>query len=96
MSLGTAARVAEWVEEKLDELEPSSLAITFFGGEPLLNQPVMLYLAERLWASSDATSIYVATSNLWQSASLQPWEPLDAAAAALRDEGRATVRRVFR
>lgn len=51
---------------------------------------------DRLWASSDATSIYVATSNLWQEASLLPWEPLDAAVASLRREGRATVRRSFR
>jgi hypothetical protein len=51
---------------------------------------------DRLWASSDATSIYVATSNLWHPASLASWESLDAAAAALRREGRATVRRTFR
>jgi len=50
---------------------------------------------DRLWASSDATSIYVATSNLWQEASLAPWEPLDAAVVSLRREGRATVRRTF-
>lgn len=51
---------------------------------------------DRLWASSDATSIYVATSNLWQEASLAPWEPLDAALASLRRDGHATVRRTFR
>ena len=52
MSLATAARVAAWVEHELDEIGPERLAVTFFGGEPLLNQPVMFYLAERLWASS--------------------------------------------
>jgi hypothetical protein len=46
-----------------------------------------------LWASSDATSIYVATSNLWQEASLQPWERLDEAAACLRETGSCEIRR---
>jgi uncharacterized protein len=48
MSLDTAARVATWIETRLGAVEPQSLALTFFGGEPLLNQPVMFYLAERL------------------------------------------------
>jgi len=52
MSLDTAARVAAWVERQLDETGAERLALTFFGGEPLLNQPVMFYLAERLWASA--------------------------------------------
>jgi uncharacterized protein len=49
MSLETAARVAEWTESQLDALAPESFALTFFGGEPLLNLPVVYYLAERLW-----------------------------------------------
>jgi hypothetical protein len=48
---------------------------------------------DALWASSDATSIYVATSNLWQAASLQGWEPLHDAAEALRRDGHARVER---
>jgi len=51
---------------------------------------------DRLWASTDATSIYVATSNLWQAASLAPWEPLDEALGRLREHGRVTIRRTFR
>ena len=40
MSLETAARVAAWIEERLDALQPESFVLTFFGGEPLLNLPV--------------------------------------------------------
>ncbi len=48
MSMHDAARVIAWVEERLDTLKPKRLAITFFGGEPLLNLPVLFHLAERL------------------------------------------------
>jgi uncharacterized protein len=48
MSMDTAARTAAWVEERLDAVTPESLVLTFFGGEPLLNLPVLFYLSERL------------------------------------------------
>jgi uncharacterized protein len=48
MSLETAAQVAEWAEGRLDEVQPRRFVMTFFGGEPLLNLPVVFYLAERL------------------------------------------------
>jgi len=57
MSLETAARVGGWVEGRLDVLRPESFVLTFFGGEPLLNQPVMYYLAERLWAVCQARGV---------------------------------------
>jgi uncharacterized protein len=57
MSLETAVRVAEWTEARLDAVAPQSLVLTFFGGEPLLNLPVVYYLAERLWTSCDARGI---------------------------------------
>ena len=47
MSLETAARVAEWFERELDRVRPEKFVLTFFGGEPLLNLPVMYMLAER-------------------------------------------------
>ena len=47
MSLETAARVGDWAEQRLEALRPESYVLTFFGGEPLLNLPVMYYLAER-------------------------------------------------
>jgi uncharacterized protein len=57
MSLETAARVAEWTESRLDAIAPSSFALTFFGGEPLLNLPVVYYLSERLSASCQARGV---------------------------------------
>jgi uncharacterized protein len=57
MTMETAERVAQWAEERLDTLKPESFALTFFGGEPLLNLPVMYFLAERLWASSQARGV---------------------------------------
>lgn len=48
MSMEMAARVAEWAESRLDEVTPRRFVLTFFGGEPLLNMPVLYYLAERL------------------------------------------------
>ena len=42
MSLDDSAQVAAWIEQRLDELKPKKLTITFFGGEPLLNMPVAL------------------------------------------------------
>jgi uncharacterized protein len=48
MSMETAARVAEWIEGRMNAIAPGGLALTFFGGEPLLNLPVVYYLAERM------------------------------------------------
>jgi len=49
MSLETAAKVADWIEGELDRAHHETFQLTFFGGEPLLNLPVMYYLAEELW-----------------------------------------------
>jgi uncharacterized protein len=57
MSLATAARVADWIERELDGVRPERLVVTFFGGEPLLNLPVMYALAERLHASATARGV---------------------------------------
>ena len=47
MTLEQARGLARWIENRLDEVKPEKFVITFFGGEPLLNLPVMYYLAER-------------------------------------------------
>ncbi|MEO5895383.1 MAG: radical SAM protein [Vicinamibacterales bacterium] len=52
MTMATAARVAEWCEARMDSTRAERFVLTFFGGEPLLNLPVMYYLAERLWHST--------------------------------------------
>lgn len=51
MSLDTASRVADWMESRLDALGSPRFTLTFFGGEPLLNLPVVYFLAERMWAA---------------------------------------------
>jgi len=48
MSLETACAVGDWIERELDRVRPEKLALMFFGGEPLLNLPVLYYLAERM------------------------------------------------
>jgi uncharacterized protein len=57
MSLETAERVASWTEGRLDAVSPESMVLTFFGGEPLLNLPVLYYLAERVAASCSARGV---------------------------------------
>jgi uncharacterized protein len=57
MSLEMAARVSAWVEARMDATAPRRLVLTFFGGEPLLNMPVLYYMAERLHAASEARGI---------------------------------------
>jgi uncharacterized protein len=57
MSMETAERVAEWTEARLDAVRPKTFALTFFGGEPLLNLPVMYYLAERLWNACQSRGV---------------------------------------
>jgi uncharacterized protein len=57
MSIETAVRVAEWIERELDRVQPEKFVVTFFGGEPLLNLPVMYYLAERLWRACSERGI---------------------------------------
>src|SRR5688572_23856806 len=59
MSLEMAARVAAWVEGRMDAIAPRRLVLTFFGGEPLLNMPVLYYLAERLHAACAARGVEI-------------------------------------
>jgi uncharacterized protein len=62
MSLETAARVGEWIEGELERLRPERFLLTFFGGEPLLNLPVMYELSERLWHASNRVGTPVSIS----------------------------------
>jgi uncharacterized protein len=52
MSLEKAVSVGDWIERELDRVGPERLTLMFFGGEPLLNLPVMYYLAERMWEAT--------------------------------------------
>jgi uncharacterized protein len=57
MSPETAARVGDWIERELDRVHPEKFVLTFFGGEPLLNLPVMYTLAERASNMSQARGV---------------------------------------
>src|SRR5262245_37804429 len=59
MSLETAARIADWIERRMDAIAPRRLLLTFFGGEPLLNMPVLYYLSERLHATCGGRGIQI-------------------------------------
>jgi uncharacterized protein len=72
MTLETAARTAEWAEARLDALEPESFVLTFFGGEPLLNMPVVYYLAERLWGASQARGVRMSVNVITNGLLLTP------------------------
>jgi uncharacterized protein len=52
MTLETAARVGDWIERELDRVQPERMVLMFFGGEPLLNVPVLYQLSERIAAAT--------------------------------------------
>src|SRR5204863_3115353 len=52
MSMETARQAIAWMTRELDRTRPGKLVLTFFGGEPLLNLPVMYEVAERMWAAT--------------------------------------------
>src|SRR3954447_8567824 len=62
MSLQTSARVAAWIERELDRVRPEKFVLTFFGGEPLLNLPVMYDLAERAWRAASERGVTLYTN----------------------------------
>jgi uncharacterized protein len=62
MSMDTAARLGDWMEARLEALGSRSFAMTFFGGEPLLNIPVIDYLSQRMWAYTQARGISMYSS----------------------------------
>ncbi len=68
MTMETAVRVGDWIERELERVRPERFTLMFFGGEPLLNLPVMYYLAERMWhaaeASGAAMNITIITNGL--------------------------------
>jgi uncharacterized protein len=57
MSLDMAVKVGDWMERELDRVRPEKLVLTFFGGEPLLNLPVMYELAGRMWHATESRDI---------------------------------------
>jgi uncharacterized protein len=72
MTLETAAKVADWIEGELDRVHHESFALTFFGGEPLLNLPVMYYLAEELWGRTQLRGVPMSISVISNGLLLSP------------------------
>ena len=72
MTLETAAQLAGWIEDRMDTTRTRRFVLMFFGGEPLLNLPVMYYLAERLWESARARGITMVTNIITNGLLLTP------------------------
>jgi uncharacterized protein len=72
MSAATAERVASWIESRLDAVRPERFVLTFFGGEPLLNLPVVYYLAERLWNATQLRGVKLAVNIITNGLLLTP------------------------
>ena len=72
MSMETAAQVGDWIEREMDRLHPEKFTLQFFGGEPLLNLPVMYYLAERMWGASQERGLSMAATIITNGLLLTP------------------------
>jgi len=72
MSLATARRVGDWIERELDRVGPERFVLTFFGGEPLLNLPVMYALAERMHAAASARGVTIGVNIITNGLLLTP------------------------
>ncbi|MFI5076012.1 MAG: radical SAM protein [Vicinamibacteria bacterium] len=72
MSLETAAQVVAHAGQQMDAVRPKSLSVTFFGGEPLLNLPVLYYIAEHVHAAATARGVRVGLSIITNGLLLTP------------------------
>jgi uncharacterized protein len=57
MSLETAGRIGDWIEREMDRQHPTQLMLTFFGGEPLLNLPVVYAMSDRMWHATQERGV---------------------------------------
>jgi uncharacterized protein len=57
MTMETAGLVVAWIERELELVHPERLIMTFFGGEPLLNLPALVDIAERCHRITGALGI---------------------------------------
>lgn len=72
MTLDTAEHVAAWVETRLDATGAERFGLTFFGGEPLLNLPVLYALSERLSDACRARGVGIAITIITNGLLLTP------------------------
>ena len=57
MSKKTAKRVCEWLIERVDDVHPRDLTITFFGGEPLINSKMVKFISRTLHQDVQSKSV---------------------------------------
>jgi uncharacterized protein len=72
MTLDTAREVVEHAARQMDAIRPERLSLTFFGGEPLLNLPVVYYLAEHVHAAAAARGVRLSFSIITNGLLLTP------------------------
>jgi uncharacterized protein len=72
MSLETAQAVVEHAARQMDTIRPQRVSLTFFGGEPLLNLPVVYFLAEHVHAAATARGIRLTLSLITNGLLLTP------------------------
>ena len=72
MSLETAQAVVEHAARQMDAIHPERVSMTFFGGEPLLNLPVVYFLAEHVHAAATARGIRLSLSIITNGLLLTP------------------------
>ncbi|MEO5823048.1 MAG: radical SAM protein [Vicinamibacteraceae bacterium] len=72
MSLETAHAVVEHAARQMDEIRPERVSLTFFGGEPLLNLPVVYHLAEHVHTAATARGIRLTLSIITNGLLLTP------------------------
>jgi len=72
MSPEMAERVAQWAEGRLDAVRPARLVLMFFGGEPLLNMPVLYSIAERMHAACEARGVALSINIITNGLLLSP------------------------
>lgn len=52
MKMETARQVVKWLSARIEKYHPKIVDITFFGGEPLMNVPVLKYIARAIHEKS--------------------------------------------
>ena len=57
MSKDTADVLCDWLIERLSETHAPRLFVTFFGGEPLVNESIITYVAEKLYSRTKTISV---------------------------------------
>jgi len=57
MSKDTADVLCDWLIERLSETHAPRLFVTFFGGEPLVNESIITYVAEKLYSRTKTIGV---------------------------------------